>query len=1196
MKNIDFFKSLKKYNKESIHSAGPRYSLIEDESFPNLPISSLSKNLSGLCGGDNFKKHLNPIINKLESSISNVESKIASNFDKSKLLTLLNDLLTCPLRNSESILRKAAKSLSEAKEVFQKCFDEEGEINLSKEDGERVKANLVKFHNSLDDIESFFNSPACQLLHKNVVLILGKWGVGKTHFLCNFTEKPNNEDCLVSICLAKDFSSANPLLDISKKIGFNSFEAFLEKFSECQKENNVRQIFIVDGINEGKEEYWKTAIAEILKLSKKYPMIGFILSCREPFDEIIINKKQKKQLIEIFHKGFDENQIYDAQRAFFEWYKLPFPDVPLLSEEFSRPLTLKLICKTLEKRNTKQIKSWMRGFSSGQKGMTDILEDFIQSQGSHIEKHKKFTLGKKFYWNLLKKEHGISALMAKNKRDYLTERECRKVIDSNLSSVNSSVCRNEFYHELIFNGLIVKDTLYNGKKKKNGALKFETIIRLPYQKFSDCLIARSFLGNFNYSSELSIKEGLISLEEIFKKGRFEGTFNMPGLAEAIIHEFPERSNKRELFYFLSKSQETLDAYAQPFIDGLAWRSLRNFSAETYELINKYLNHCNKNIQHSMLDALVNLALKNKSPCSAKTLYDFLSKFNMNDRDLLWSEFLRETKYQTVDKLIDWIEYAIPPTATALTKNLIILFSLFLTTNDFSLRDRATRILVYLGEFDPFQLFQHTIRTFDFNDPYVSERMLAASYGVGMSLWAVKRKSIFKREFIILAQKLFQEMFMPKGKYLTCHILKREYAKGIIELAIKIDRTIINRGDLKYLNSPFNKMASIFEGQINIQENEFYPTFSEMERIKHLIKGSDGYNHNSSDYKKVMIQIRVRMNNLRYDKKNFENIDNSIQHTAPFVENRYGEKGSIIQYAEKYSQIACFEIYGLRQLENLLGKQRPDEIDIDPSFPQQPCDTLLPIPNILEKAPNNPIEWMTSGILPEYEKLLCIKDNKVAADSWVLLNGYIRQAKDSREIYTFLRGLLIESKHVKKLKKQFQKKSPSNGEIPSPSSTYCLFFGEIPWSFNYGYDIRRKNGRTIRNIEKAYGIKLEVPVWNFLWESHHSQLNQLRNLEVPSPNICEYLKLQNCNRNVELFDEKGKKATRYYIEGLLNDSNFSHLLYLRKDLLKKYLEINKQEIVWIVWGERDSRNFNDPERFKVFKNGEHIHKQFFESKI
>jgi len=32
-----------------------------------------------------------------------------------------------------------------------------------------------------------------------------------------------------------------------------------------------------------------------------------------------------------------------------------------------------------------------------------------------------------------------------------------------------------------------------------------------------------------------------------------------------------------------------------------------------------------------------------------------------------------------------------------------------------------------------------------------------------------------------------------------------------------------------------------------------------------------------------------------------------------------------------------------------------------------------------------------------------------------------------------------------------------------------------------------------------------------------------------------------------------------------------LLYLRKDLLKKYLEESEQKLVWIVWGERSFKS-------------------------
>jgi len=56
----------------------------------------------------------------------------------------------------------------------------------------------------------------------------------------------------------------------------------------------------------------------------------------------------------------------------------------------------------------------------------------------------------------------------------------------------------------------------------------------------------------------------------------------------------------------------------------------------------------------------------------------------------------------------------------------------------------------------------------------------------------------------------------------------------------------------------------------------------------------------------------------------------------------------------------------------------------------------------------------------------------------------------------------------------------------------------------------------------------------------------------------------------MLDDKGEKAS---IILQLGDSwhNGKNLIYLRKDLLEKYLKEKNKQLVWIVWGEREFKS-------------------------
>ena len=56
----------------------------------------------------------------------------------------------------------------------------------------------------------------------------------------------------------------------------------------------------------------------------------------------------------------------------------------------------------------------------------------------------------------------------------------------------------------------------------------------------------------------------------------------------------------------------------------------------------------------------------------------------------------------------------------------------LTSTVRPLRDIATRALYWYGRRFPQELFELIMKSFKINDPYVSERMLAATYGIAMA--------------------------------------------------------------------------------------------------------------------------------------------------------------------------------------------------------------------------------------------------------------------------------------------------------------------------------------------------------------------------------------------------------------------------------------------------------------------------------
>jgi hypothetical protein len=127
--------------------------------------------------------------------------------------------------------------------------------------------------------------------------------------------------------------------------------------------------------------------------------------------------------------------------------------------------------------------------------------------------------------------------------------------------------------------------------------------------------------------------------------------------------------------------------------------------------------------------------------------------------------------------------------------------------------------------------------------------------------------------------------------------------------------------------------------------------------------------------------------------------------------------------------------------------------------------------------------------------------------------------------------------------------------------------------------------------------VELPSWRFSWESYHSEENQGANADYPAPSLVDYLQLRRVGPAIDLADAAGRPGMLYRTFGDRSDWLRSHLLYLRADLLRKYLNRVGRSLVWINWGER-TLNYKTIEAIRttcaareVWDRHTHIHKQF-----
>ena len=128
----------------------------------------------------------------------------------------------------------------------------------------------------------------------------------------------------------------------------------------------------------------------------------------------------------------------------------------------------------------------------------------------------------------------------------------------------------------------------------------------------------------------------------------------------------------------------------------------------------------------------------------------------------------------------------------------------LTSTVRPLRDQATRAHS-TGTDDVFHkdFFKLVMKSFTINDPYVSERMLAATYGIAMARQNDFEDTNFVDEVLPLyAKQLYENMFKPDAPHSTTHILARDYARRTIDIALIHYPDLLTDDDCKHITPPF----------------------------------------------------------------------------------------------------------------------------------------------------------------------------------------------------------------------------------------------------------------------------------------------------------------------------------------------------------------------------------------------------------
>ena len=785
------------------NKAGPRYI---PELNVDLPIAEI---FDGISRTKNFyysvREHYGKLTRAFGRVSGNYETPDAQNLYenlKSEISQLSNTLSKIKSYDSKRVpwsrinkhTQKANEILWEFLDKLRKERDEtekqkSGEV-LSKLQSisERLGADIHYLYEAQKELrffEGLSSSIKAKLSNLPFLILTGAAGTGKTHLLCDLVENRLKKELPAVLLFGEYFKTTDdPFQQIIQQIGLKEINKnkFLRLLNNAGKQSDCRAILAIDALNETKQRsFWKRNLKKVIDEIKKYPHIALVVSVRTGFEDEVITEKLKRFFVCEEHRGFEKIE-WEAVSKFFKEFRLPLPEIPLLMPEFQYPLFLLLFCKTCQSRAGKNKGKKQRQVFRGHEGATYIFESFVDGISNKIA--KQFNIpnspGKNIWDTIIEK---IAERMVDKNDDRISEDELIALVKKAYPLID----HGNLIKELERNLLIVKVPRYSKGKNDYDGFDF----RFPFQKFSDHLIGRYIFKKYEKEFGKGNKN-LQTAKKFFSKRRKLGKFlaNLwnRGIIEALSIQCPEHLNGCELVEvtpYLRGSQAVQEA----FVESLIWRKPTAFSEDLKntlayingEIIRTEFGHNN------LLNAFLTIASVPNHPFNADFLHKHLSRFSMPKRDSWWSTFLH---YQygekgSVDRLIEWgwSNQDKSPINDESIRLCSVALIWFLSTPNRFLRDKATKALVALLT-NRLSVVLELLKQFkDVNDSYVAERLYAVAYGCAIRS---KNDSVGLKN---LSQWVYDEIF--KNGNPPVHILLRDYARGVIEVALheKIDISI-----------------------------------------------------------------------------------------------------------------------------------------------------------------------------------------------------------------------------------------------------------------------------------------------------------------------------------------------------------------------------------------------------------------------
>jgi hypothetical protein len=871
-------------------------------------------------------------------------------------------------------------------------------------------------------------------LGERLIAVLADAGCGKTELAAQLTAAVDDRPAGI-LLQGRDLHAGHDLDDLAggvviQGLPVSSMEALVAAVDAAGQRARRRLPIVIDGLNEAEDPRdWKSALASLDEALWQYPYVLVVCTVRTAFaDEAL-----PADIIRLEIPDFDHDTV-DAVRRYFEYYRIDPVDAELPWGLLRHPLTLRFFCEV-----TNPTRESVVGVEAMPGSLTALFDRYLKQAAERIVELAPRT--HRYYEQDVRKAlYEIGVALWDEKARSLDYTALRQLLGDSGRPWDQSLVR---------------------------ALEQEgVLLRFPGDTPGGDRMAVVFdaLAGHVVADALLAKHGRTGLEEQLRDPATVDALAGP-LSEqhplasdtlrALVGLVPRMLHAQQLWTMLDEPLRTDAVLAAAdlegdYIDAATVDELAGAAARA------------PSGRRDLFDRLRSTRGSPKHPLNAEFLDDALRPMSVADRDVRWTEWVRRHQDETLGDLRRLEQrWHSDPARTPADQLLARWVMWMLTSTVRVLRDQATRTLYWFGRAGPVALFDLTIDALDINDPYVPERMLAAGYGVAMALQHDAENGAFVDEVLPHAtEQIYEKMFAPGAPHATTHLLARNYARRVIEIAARHRPGVLTEEQLERTRPPYEEDGIREWGEsVDRNEGEYrdgnHPFgFLDDDPMDRLGPNISKYRSDTPQYKQAKANLWWRIYDLGYSLEKFGSVDGLLA-SSSYRRSSHEDGSWVDGYGRKYSWIATCELAGLKDDLGLLKSEWEEEqenwthVDLDPSFPEELPSYELVSGDLLGDREQNLRDWISSGPSLTFDEILVLNELQGEPGPWVLLWGYLTQddREAKRRMFCFLQGAILDASEADEVAETVGQVENVDLHSMLPDTHYT-YAGKIPWCETY----------------------------------------------------------------------------------------------------------------------------------------------------